>query len=55
MIYVPRKEMRISEQGKRINRARILPKSAELFSGKGLEDTTTRNIALAAGKGELQP
>jgi len=41
--------MRISEQTKQINRARILQKAAELFAGKGFEDTTTRDIALAAG------
>lgn len=41
--------MRISEQAKQENRARIMEKAAELFSGKGFEDTTTRDIALAAG------
>jgi AcrR family transcriptional regulator len=41
--------MRISEQAKQENRARILKKAAELFTGKGFEDTTTRDIALAAG------
>jgi len=41
--------MRISEQAKQVNRARILQKAAELFTGKGFEDTTTRDIALAAG------
>src|SRR6266702_3132225 len=41
--------MRISEQAKQESRARILEKAAELFVGKGFEDTTTRDIALAAG------
>ncbi len=41
--------MRISEQAKLDSRARILEKAAELFIGKGFEDTTTRDIALAAG------
>lgn len=41
--------MRISEQAKQENRARILEKSAELFIAKGFEDCTTRDIAVAAG------
>ncbi|MSM41433.1 MAG: TetR family transcriptional regulator [Geobacter sp.] len=41
--------MRISEQTKQETRARILEKAAELFIGKGFEDSTTRDIALAAG------
>lgn len=41
--------MRISEQSKQENRARILEKAAEIFTGKGYEDTTTRDIALASG------
>jgi AcrR family transcriptional regulator len=41
--------MRISEQTKQENRARILEKAAEIFTGKGFEATTTRDIALAAG------
>lgn len=41
--------MRISEQAKQENRARILEKAAVIFTGKGFEDTTTRDIALAAG------
>ena len=41
--------MRISEQAKQENRMRILGKAAQLFSDKGFEDTTTRDIALAAG------
>ncbi len=41
--------MRISEQAKQESRARILEKAAELFTGKGFEATTTRDIALAAG------
>jgi len=41
--------MRITEQAKQESRARILEKAAELFAGKGFEDTTTRDIALAAG------
>jgi AcrR family transcriptional regulator len=43
--------MRISEQAKQENRARILEKAAEIFTGKGFEDTTTRDIAVAAGLG----
>jgi AcrR family transcriptional regulator len=41
--------MRISEQAKIETRARILDKAAEIFTNKGFEDTTTRDIALAAG------
>ncbi|OGU15999.1 MAG: TetR family transcriptional regulator [Geobacteraceae bacterium GWC2_53_11] len=41
--------MRISEQAKIETRARILDKAAEIFTLKGFEDTTTRDIALAAG------
>ncbi|WP_243374109.1 TetR/AcrR family transcriptional regulator [Geotalea sp. SG265] len=41
--------MRISEQAKQESRARILEKAAELFIDKGFEDTTTRDIAIAAG------
>lgn len=41
--------MRISEQAKEENRARILEKAAEIFIEKGFEDTTTRDIALASG------
>lgn len=41
--------MRISEQAKMENRSRILDKAAEIFNSKGFEDSTTRDIALAAG------
>jgi len=41
--------MRISEQAKQENRARILEKATEIFTGKGFEATTTRDIALASG------
>jgi len=41
--------MRISEQTKQETRARILEKATDLFTGKGFEDSTTRDIALAAG------
>ncbi len=41
--------MRISEQAKQENRARILEKSAELFTVRGFEECTTRDIAVAAG------
>lgn len=41
--------MRISEQAKEENRARILEKAAEIFTSKGFDDTTTRDIALASG------
>jgi len=41
--------MRISEKSKQENRQRILEKAAELFVGKGFEEITTRDIAVAAG------
>ena len=41
--------MRISEQSKQENRARILEKAAAIFILKGFENTTTRDIALASG------
>ena len=41
--------MRISEQSKQENRARILEKAAEIFIAKGFEATTTRDIAMASG------
>ena len=41
--------MRISEQAKQETRGRILEKAAEIFTSKGFEDTTTRDIALASG------
>jgi AcrR family transcriptional regulator len=41
--------MRISEQAKQENRARILEKAVEIFVGKGFEESTTRDIALASG------
>jgi len=41
--------MRISEQTKQETRLRILGKAAELFVTKGFEESTTRDIALAAG------
>jgi AcrR family transcriptional regulator len=41
--------MRISGEAKKESRSRILEKAAELFSGRGYEDTTTRDIAVAAG------
>lgn len=41
--------MRITEQAKQESRARILEKAAELFLEKGFEQTTTRDIAVAAG------
>lgn len=41
--------MRISEQAKQETRGRILEKAAELFIGKGFEESTTRDIAVAAG------
>lgn len=41
--------MRISEQAKQENRARILEKAAEIFTAKGFDATTTRDIALASG------
>jgi len=41
--------MRISQQLKEETRERILEKAIELFISKGFEDTTTRDIAAAAG------
>lgn len=41
--------MRITEQAKQENRARILEKAVELFAVKGFEDCTTRDLAEAAG------
>lgn len=41
--------MRISEQAKHENRARILEKATELFVARGFEDCTTRDLAVAAG------
>ncbi|OQX19163.1 MAG: TetR family transcriptional regulator [Desulfobulbaceae bacterium A2] len=41
--------MRISEQAKQECRSRILAQAATLFIAKGFEDTTTRDIATAAG------
>lgn len=41
--------MRISERAKQETRFRILERGAELFVCKGFDDTTTRDIALAAG------
>ena len=41
--------MRISGEAKKESRARILEKAVELFTGKGFEETTTRDIAVAAG------
>jgi len=41
--------MRISEQAKQENRARILEKAGEIFIDKGFDATTTRDIALASG------
>ena len=41
--------MRISEQAKQENRVRILENAALIFTSKGFEDTTTRDIALASG------
>ncbi|HEY3307947.1 MAG TPA: TetR/AcrR family transcriptional regulator [Desulfuromonadaceae bacterium] len=41
--------MRISEQAKQESRSRILEKAAELFTSNGFDNTTTRDIALAAG------
>jgi len=43
--------MRISEQAKQESRARILEKSAEIFTSKGFDATTTRDIAQASGLG----
>ncbi|MDD2733563.1 MAG: TetR/AcrR family transcriptional regulator [Desulfuromonadaceae bacterium] len=41
--------MRISEQAKHENRIRILEKAVDIFTAKGFDATTTRDIALAAG------
>jgi AcrR family transcriptional regulator len=41
--------MRISEQAKQENRARILEKAAGLFNARGFEECTTRDLAMAAG------
>ncbi|OQX16322.1 MAG: TetR family transcriptional regulator [Desulfobulbaceae bacterium A2] len=41
--------MRISEQAKQETRGRILAQAAALFTAKGFEATTTRDIAEAAG------
>jgi len=41
--------MRISEQAKQQCRARILEKASDLFAARGFDETTTRDIALAAG------
>lgn len=41
--------MRISEQAKQECRTRILERATELFCARGFEQTTTRDIALAAG------
>jgi AcrR family transcriptional regulator len=41
--------MRISEQDKNVNRLRILEKATEIFTNKGFEATTTRDIAIASG------
>ena len=41
--------MRITKEAKEANRARILQAAAQLFTEKGFEDTTTRDIARAAG------
>ena len=41
--------MRISQQVKEETRGRILDKAAALFRSQGFEDTTTRDIAAAAG------
>ncbi|BCG45689.1 Transcriptional regulator, AcrR family [Citrifermentans bremense] len=41
--------MRITEQAKQQCRARILEKASELFCARGFDQTTTRDIALAAG------
>ncbi len=41
--------MRISDQAKQNNRARILENAAEIFTSKGFEDATTRDVALASG------
>ena len=49
VLILMEEQMRISEQAKQENRGRILEKAAEIFTGKGFEDTTTRDIALACG------
>jgi AcrR family transcriptional regulator len=41
--------MRITEETKRANRAKVLQAAGQLFIEKGFEDTTTRDIAQAAG------
>jgi len=41
--------MRISGQAKQQCRARILEKASDLFCARGFDQTTTRDIALAAG------
>ena len=41
--------MRITEQAKKENRARIIKAANELFTQKGFEETTTRDIARASG------
>ncbi|MBI5013895.1 MAG: TetR/AcrR family transcriptional regulator [Deltaproteobacteria bacterium] len=41
--------MRISEQARQDNRARILERAAELFCERGFEATTTRDVAVASG------
>jgi len=41
--------MRINEQAKQQTRQRILATAAELFADKGFEESTTREIAQAAG------
>lgn len=41
--------MRISQQAKQENRNKILKMAMELFSNKGFEDTTTRDVAQATG------
>lgn len=41
--------MRISEQAKQQCRTRILEKASDLFVARGFDQTTTRDIALAAG------
>ena len=41
--------MRISKKAREETRTRILERAAELFGGKGFEETTTRDIATAVG------
>jgi AcrR family transcriptional regulator len=41
--------MRISEQAKQETRSRILITAAQIFATKGFEESTTREISLAAG------